>query len=111
MYWPIISFKIMKDTLKIRDKIVLTLIILTAMGINRIAEGGKYRTTDINEKQFSEDGIDFTGRGNEPFWSLAIDFEKGIQFRTMEGLKIETATLAIHIFLPNRERVFIVHLR
>jgi len=86
----------MKDTLKIRDKILLTLIILTSMGINRIAEGGEYPAKDISEKQVREDGIDFTGRGNEPFWSLAIDFEKGIQFRTMEGLKIETASLAIH---------------
>lgn len=30
-------------------------------------------------------GIDFTARGNEPSWSLDIDFEKGVTFSTMNG--------------------------
>ena len=33
-----------------------------------------------------QEGIDFYASGNEPFWNLDIDFEKGIRFTTMDGL-------------------------
>lgn len=33
-----------------------------------------------------EEGIDFYASGNEPFWSLDMDFEKNIRFTTMDGL-------------------------
>lgn len=35
------------------------------------------------EKEKFEKGIDFTARGNEPFWSLDIDFETGIRFTSL----------------------------
>jgi heat shock protein HslJ len=33
-------------------------------------------------------GIDFYARGNEPFWSLDMDFEQNYQFKTMDGFQI-----------------------
>lgn len=33
-----------------------------------------------------EEGTDFYASGNEPSWSLDMDFEKNIQFTTMDGL-------------------------
>ncbi|MDZ7614777.1 MAG: hypothetical protein U5K51_14555 [Flavobacteriaceae bacterium] len=33
-----------------------------------------------------EEGIDFYASGNEPFWNLDMDFEKGIRFTTIDGL-------------------------
>ncbi len=35
------------------------------------------------EKEKFERGIDFTARGNEPFWSLDIDFENGMHFTSL----------------------------
>jgi uncharacterized membrane protein len=38
-----------------------------------------------------KNGIDFSGAGTEPFWSVKIDFEKGIYFNSPgDDLKIET---------------------
>jgi heat shock protein HslJ/uncharacterized membrane protein len=38
-----------------------------------------------------KNGIDFAGSGTEPFWSVKIDFEKGIFFNSADGeLKFET---------------------
>jgi uncharacterized membrane protein/heat shock protein HslJ len=38
-----------------------------------------------------KNGIDFTGSGTEPFWSVKIDFEKGIFFNSADGvMKFET---------------------
>jgi heat shock protein HslJ/uncharacterized membrane protein len=37
-----------------------------------------------------EKGIDFYARGNEPSWSLDMDFEKGFYFKTLNGLEINT---------------------
>lgn len=34
-----------------------------------------------------EQGIDFYAFGNEPFWSLDMDFEKVIQFKNLDGLE------------------------
>lgn len=35
-----------------------------------------------------QQGIDFYARGNEPSWALDMDFEKQLQFSTMDGFKI-----------------------
>ncbi|MBS4035290.1 MAG: copper resistance protein NlpE N-terminal domain-containing protein [Ignavibacterium sp.] len=40
---------------------------------------------DIYKRKFDE-GIDFTARGNEPFWSADIDFDKGIKFISMTDI-------------------------
>jgi heat shock protein HslJ/uncharacterized membrane protein/uncharacterized lipoprotein NlpE involved in copper resistance len=37
---------------------------------------------DIYKRKFDE-GIDFTARGNEPFWSLDIDFDKQMKFTSL----------------------------
>lgn len=44
---------------------------------------------DRFRKQF-EQGIDFMASGNEPFWSLQIDFEKAMHFKTVSGFEIVT---------------------
>ena len=33
------------------------------------------------------EGIDFAGMGNEPFWSLEIDYEKSISFKLADWKK------------------------
>ncbi len=33
-------------------------------------------------------GVDFYARGNEPFWTLEIDFEKSMAFATMDDIKL-----------------------
>ena len=35
-------------------------------------------------------GVDFIARGNEPNWTLEIDFEKSMSFATMDDIKINT---------------------
>lgn len=35
-----------------------------------------------------ESGIDFIASGNEPFWSLEIDFDKSIHFKSLNGIDI-----------------------
>lgn len=44
---------------------------------------------DFKSKKFRQ-GIDFMASGNEPFWSLEIDFSKFIHFKTLNGLEITT---------------------
>lgn len=36
------------------------------------------------------EGIDFVAQGNEPSWSLELDFDKGIRFTTLEGDSVVT---------------------
>lgn len=45
------------------------------------------RTTIEGNTQPLE-GVDFAGGGNEPFWSIEIDFDKNIHFKTPDGLDI-----------------------
>jgi heat shock protein HslJ/uncharacterized membrane protein len=45
------------------------------------------KANDFKTKLISQ-GIDFYARGNEPFWSLDMDFEKNYQFKTMDGFQI-----------------------
>jgi len=35
-------------------------------------------------------GVDFFARGNEPNWTLEIDFEKSMNFATMDDIKVST---------------------
>lgn len=45
------------------------------------------RTALATNTQPSE-GLDFAGSGNEPFWSIEIDFGKNMHFKTPDGLDI-----------------------
>ncbi|MFA5405075.1 MAG: META domain-containing protein [Ignavibacteria bacterium] len=48
-------------------------------------------TSAYSQDDDFNNGIDFSGVGTEPFWSLKIDIEKGISFNTSgDELKIET---------------------
>ena len=40
-----------------------------------------------------EQGIDFIASGNEPFWSLEIDFDKSMHFKTPDGFEIKTSAV------------------
>ena len=35
-------------------------------------------------------GIDFIASGNEPFWSIEIDFDKSMHFKTADGFELIT---------------------
>lgn len=37
-------------------------------------------------KRKLDEGIDFTARGNEPFWSIDIDFDKGMMFTSLTDI-------------------------
>ena len=37
-----------------------------------------------------EKGVDFLATGNEPFWSLEIDFDKSIHFKPLSGFEMNT---------------------
>ncbi len=39
-------------------------------------------------KEKLDSGIDFTASGTEPFWSLEIDFDKGMHFKNVGGFEI-----------------------
>ncbi len=41
-------------------------------------------------KEKLDAGIDFTASGTEPFWSLEIDFDKQMHFKTVGGFEITT---------------------
>ena len=47
------------------------------------------RYQQILQKKYQE-GIDFSAFGNEPFWSLDMDFEKGFRFKNLDGLDYNT---------------------
>ncbi len=50
-------------------------------------------TIEMNWQHYQEkflSGIDFIARGNEPNWTLEIDFEKLMSFATMDDIKINT---------------------
>ncbi len=50
-------------------------------------------TVELNPELYQKkfvDGVDFFGRGNEPFWTLDIDLEKNFVFSMMEGWNIST---------------------
>lgn len=60
------------------------------------ASGILKKQTDVNasnltvyREMFSK-GVDFAARGNEPSWSLEIDFDKNISFSSQDGLVIST---------------------
>jgi uncharacterized membrane protein len=43
-----------------------------------------------SQKEMLTSGVDFTASGNEPFWSLEIDFDKSMHFKTVSGFEITT---------------------
>ncbi|MBK7229602.1 MAG: copper resistance protein NlpE N-terminal domain-containing protein [Ignavibacteriales bacterium] len=45
--------------------------------------------TQLYQEKFVN-GIDFVARGNEPNWTLEIDFEKSMSFATMDDIKLNT---------------------
>ena len=47
---------------------------------------------DFKSKLISQ-GIDFYARGNEPFWSLDMDFENNFAFKTMDGFQMNVPTV------------------
>lgn len=44
----------------------------------------------LKQNEMLTNGIDFTASGNEPFWSLEIDFNKYMHFKTVSGFEITT---------------------
>ncbi len=44
---------------------------------------------DVFREKFNQ-GIDFIASGNEPFWSLEINFDKSMHFKTPNGFEINT---------------------
>ena len=50
-------------------------------------EDGESSNTKFIQKK-AEQGIDFYALGNEPFWSLNMDFDKDFQFTNLDGLSI-----------------------
>lgn len=61
-------------------------IFVGAIGIAQNTEEDSYNTEFIQKK--ADQGIDFYALGNEPFWSLDMDFEKEFQFKNIDGLSI-----------------------
>lgn len=50
-------------------------------------------TVEMNSSYYQEkylNGVDFFARGNEPNWTLEIDFEKSMIFATMDDIKLTT---------------------
>ena len=48
---------------------------------------------EMNSDYYQEkfvNGIDFFARGNEPNWTLEIDFEKAMNFASMDDIKVST---------------------
>lgn len=70
------------------DKYVLTEL-TRARGRSAAAPEGEGPNNELMRK-LHEQGVDFYARGNEPFWSLDLDFEGGFRFNTMSGMKINT---------------------
>lgn len=67
--------------------IIFFITIITAnMSIAQNKEEGSTNTKFIQKK--AEQGIDFYALGNEPFWSLNMDFDKEFQFNNLDGLSI-----------------------
>ena len=61
-------------------------IFVGAIGIAQNTEEDSYNTKFIQKK--AEQSIDFYALGNEPFWSLDMDFEKEFHFKNIDGLSI-----------------------
>jgi uncharacterized membrane protein/heat shock protein HslJ len=68
---------------------------LTAKTVKTNSSTMRNSADSINNKYLKQNemltsGIDFTASGNEPFWSLEIDFNKYIHFKTPGGFEITT---------------------
>lgn len=73
---------------ELADKYVLTEL-TRAPGRSAPAQEGEGPNNALMRK-LHEQGIDFYARGNEPFWSLDLDFEKIFRFNAMSGMEINT---------------------
>lgn len=69
--------------------IIIAFIITFSSTMNLLAQKTEEDITNTKFLQKKADqGIDFYALGNEPFWSLDMDFEKGFQFKNIDGLSI-----------------------
>ncbi len=59
---------------------------LGVIGMAQNTDGADSNTKFIQKK--ASQGIDFYALGNEPFWSLDMDFDKDFQFKNLDGLSI-----------------------
>ncbi len=71
---------------------------LKAAPANSSKNNGNKQTTSaadvyINQKEKFDAGVDFTASGNEPFWSVEIDSNQLISFKTPAGIAIKTAAV------------------
>jgi uncharacterized membrane protein len=82
-------------------KIVLLLIIITVIQAcstsSKVDESSQVKINqdgEIVDPSFYQEkylrGIDFFARGNEPNWTLEIDFENAMRFSTMDGMQFNT---------------------
>lgn len=62
---------------------------------------------DIYKRKFDE-GIDFSARGNEPFWSLDIDLDKGMMFTTLTDIS-ELNIPAVKVITKHVEDIIRYH--
>lgn len=73
---------------ELADKYVLTEL-TRAAGRSAPPQEGEGPNNELMRK-LHEQGIDFYARGNEPFWSLDLDFDEIYTFSTMSGMKLNT---------------------
>ena len=64
-------------------------------------EAGSNRWSDLREK-----GIDFRASGNEPFWDAAIDFDKNITFKLLDGDSVTFAVPEMQQDTASKARTF-----
>ncbi|HEY8512803.1 MAG TPA: META domain-containing protein [Cyclobacteriaceae bacterium] len=63
----------------------------TATDSLAVTEPAPERNPAVFQERFSR-GIDFAATGNEPFWSVDIDFDGSIHFKNMEGAELIVPT-------------------
>lgn len=66
--------------------ITFVLFFFSVFGMAQNTEEADSNTKFIQKK--ASNGIDFYANGNEPFWSLDMDFEKVFEFKNLDGLSI-----------------------
>jgi len=61
---------------------------------NNVEQNTNVKEAPIVDPSFYQkkflNGVDFFARGNEPFWTIEVDFENAMRFSTMEGIKLTT---------------------
>jgi len=70
------------------NTLIIGTFIIIFISINSKAQNtGDNNINKLNQAKASN-GIDFYALGNEPFWSLDMDFENEFQFKNLDGLTI-----------------------